>query len=837
MMARLGFVLARLVVATFVVLTSLYCLLAYIPFTYHQIHLGGLVAWVSTFAHIHPYLYWLALIAAGLTLPWKSGRRLKLFSALFVAVYGIAGAVLVWHPLLTRLDNNLQSLYWALLALIPLLWLAALDWAAQWRAVPWLPARSEAARMFRACLLAAIWAWLLSAALVLFRYAFTVNAPLAAGQWAAALAWSLVLHLVVFMAFFLVLNVLRAIAAMFSDRPAVPVIFYAAGAVAASALVLKYIVFTPLSFSGSWANAAALLFALSLTAFFAGTGARLYRRDDGAMETALDLLLGLLRFLKPANAAVKAALLLAASGLGIYLLARATTTDWEFLIQKVMMVAIWGATFAFFYVAIPLPRKPRGDSLVVAAALLPCLYMGYVILQPHLRLGGNAVTPDAAGFLDDYRNYDVGFRLTQELAAPPVAVAADDSLYAFLAQNTNIPRSVRTDPVEIDLTGKIAPTTGNKPNIFMIVIDSLRRDYVSAYNPDVTFTPGMQAFARESVVFQNAFTRYTGTGLSEPSIWTGALMLHKQYITPFYPMNSLQRLLEAENYRQFVARDEILKVIMKPSARVIDLEAGQATMNLEACPALSELQEKVEAAKGSADPIFAYVQPQDIHVSVINRQNRSVPGGGSYPGFEAAYASRVRRVDKCFGEFIQFLKSSGLYDSSIVILTADHGDSLGEKGRWGHAYNVVPEVARIPLIMHLPAGLQPPYVDQADPAFLTDITPTLYYLLGQRPIAQNTIFGRPLLTMTEAETSPYIRSSYLIASSYGPVYGILGNQGHSLYVADAVDYKDFFYQWKDVSDGSGKAVRADVRASGRAEIRSDVGEISRFYDFGGAARR
>src|SRR5262249_14353618 len=300
------------------------------------------------------------------------------------------------------------------------------------------------------------------------------------------------------------------------------------------------------------------------------------------------------------------------------------------------------------------------------------------------------------------------------------------------------------------------------------------------------------------------------------------------YVTPFYPMNSLEKLVQAAGYRQFVAKDEILKTILPPSAPIDELQSSQSTMNLEACPALGELQGKISGVKDAGSSIFAYIQPQDLHVSAINRQNRSVLDGKDYPGFEAAYASRVEKVDKCFAEFIRFLKASGLYDSSIVILTADHGDSLGEKGRWGHAYNVVPEVARVPLIVHVPDAIRPPFVEQTEPAFLTDITPTLYYLLGQRPIVQNPIFGKPLFTTSEAESAPYRRSSYLIASSYGPVYAVLGDQGHSLYVADAVDYKEYFYQWKDSSNGSAGTVTPGVRASGRVEIRSDVSAIDHF---------
>ena len=83
----------------------------------------------------------------------------------------------------------------------------------------------------------------------------------------------------------------------------------------------------------------------------------------------------------------------------------------------------------------------------------------------------------------------------------------------------------------------------------MIVIDSLRRDYLSPYNSGVDFTPGVAEFARESIVLENTFTRYGGTGLSEPSIWVGGMILHKQYVTPFRPMNALQKLIESQGYR------------------------------------------------------------------------------------------------------------------------------------------------------------------------------------------------------------------------------------------------------------------------------------------------
>ncbi len=830
----LAFLASRSLVAVFTLLTTFYCLLAYIPFTYHQIHLGGLLSWVTVFVNFHPYLYWLALAAAALSLPWDN-KPVRAISVLFVVVQAAAGVVLTLHPLLAGLENNIQSLYWSFVTLVPLVWLAAIDWMAQKGKFKWQETEVETHRLFRACLFSGLYAWFLSALIVLLRYVLISNVKLGAAHWMAALAWSLALHLLVFMAVFLLLNFAGTLSDLVWGSPSLQVFFYIAVGVAVVTLVLKSVVLSPLSFSGPLASLTAIVIALGSVIFLSGVCVRLYERRS--VENAFSLLLAPLDFLRSLPLLGRITLLLAGSALGGYLLVKATTNDWEYLLQKLILCAIWAAILAFFCVALPEPEKPRANSLVLLATALLCLYMGFIVEQPRLHLSDNA-TP-AAGFLDEFGNYDVSFRLTRSIFSPPVVVTADSSLYTFLADNTNIPRSVRTDPVDINLVAQLAASEGPKPNIFVFVIDSLRSDYTSPYNPAVNFTPGIEAFARESVVFKNAFTRYTGTGLSEPSIWTGAMLLHKQYVTPFYPMNSLQKLLEVERYQQLIARDEILRTIMAPSELVSELQAGQTTMNLNFCPAAEELQGKISQAQSSGQPIFAYMQPQDIHVSVINRENRSVPGGESYPGFEAAYAARMKSIDRCFGGFIAFLKTSGIYSNSIVILTADHGDSLGEKGRWGHAYNLVPEVARIPLIIHLPESAAQVVYDQNAPAFLVDVTPSLYYLLGHRPIEQNQLFGHPLFTMTTDENPRKAKSSYVIASSYGAVYGLLSNEGnrYSLYVANAVDYKDYFYEWTAGSSAANASeVSPEVRVNGQQQIRQYINELDKFYNFNGAAR-
>jgi arylsulfatase A-like enzyme len=383
------------------------------------------------------------------------------------------------------------------------------------------------------------------------------------------------------------------------------------------------------------------------------------------------------------------------------------------------------------------------------------------------------------------------------------------------------------------LVAHLNPSTGRKPNIFIFVIDSLRRDYVSPYNSAVTFTPALEALAedKDTVVFQNAFTRYGGTGLSEPSIWVGGMMLHQQYVSPFAPLNSLQKLLDANHYAEWISKDNILQQIVPPSPNINELDANIGAMHYDLCQTLRELTQRLQFASPSAGPIFVYTQPQNIHVSVIDREGRSVPDGARLPAqFDAAYASRVQKLDACLGEFLTGLKKNGLYDNSLIIVTSDHGDSLGEHGRWGHAYTLFPEIVRIPLIVHLPPWmLHTLKYDPKSVAFLTDLTPSLYYLLGQKAVANNPLFGRPLFTDSLDEQQPYSRDSYLLASSYAPVYGLLSNSGRSLYIADGVNYRDYAYQLNP--DGSSReAPLTDAeRSAAQDEIRRQINAIARFY--------
>ena len=69
--------------------------------------------------------------------------------------------------------------------------------------------------------------------------------------------------------------------------------------------------------------------------------------------------------------------------------------------------------------------------------------------------------------------------------------------YDYLRANTNIGPGRKVDPVTIDFVRPLVAAATTKPNVFLFVIDSLRRDYLSPYNAAVTFTPSVQRFAAE----------------------------------------------------------------------------------------------------------------------------------------------------------------------------------------------------------------------------------------------------------------------------------------------------------------------------------------------------
>jgi arylsulfatase A-like enzyme len=315
-----------------------------------------------------------------------------------------------------------------------------------------------------------------------------------------------------------------------------------------------------------------------------------------------------------------------------------------------------------------------------------------------------------------------------------------------------------------------------------------------------------------------------------PAIWTGGMVLHKEYVTPFAPMNALEKLIDRNGYQRFISKDHISE-LFTPSAETVWLDRGVEEMEHSFCGTVQELEADLENRRRDAPPIFALTRPLDLHVSKI--RGAAAPAGESYPGFDAAYAARVRRIDACFGSFVDGLKQTGLYADSAIVVMADHGDSLGEEQRWGHAYTLFPEVMRIPLIVHLPPALSGTVTaDLSRVSFSTDVTPTLYALLGYHPADLGPLFGEPLFDGPGIDRTSRPRASTLIASSYGAVYGVISDNGRALYIADAINEREYAYRIDTTSLlGTRVGIGDADRARNRQLIRTQIGQLASEYHF------
>jgi hypothetical protein len=497
------------------------------------------------------------------------------------------------------------------------------------------------------------------------------------------------------------------------------------------------------------------------------------------------------------------------------------TTDWDFVLQRIAVLAVWAlAVFILRRISFPIKGKAVATIvLLVAAGAGFARYTQLALSNPDSQVAWTDI-------LDTYAGADVSFKTAYSILSRSVDNNAYLPFYDFLKQHTNLGRGVAVGPADVHLVADLRPSPGRKPNIFLFVIDSLRRDFVSPYNPAVDYTPEIGRFAQDSVVLQNAFTRYGGTALSEPAIWVGAMQLHKQYIEPFYPMNNLQKLVRVDGYHSYISVDPILRRILQPSRELTELDNDTTSWGeMDFVPTLKKLEAKLAERQDPDKPIFAYSQPQNIHTLTLERLHTK-------GGRKQASISELRRMDTAFGEFIRFLQQRGLYDNSVIILTSDHGDSYGEFGRFGHSNFLFPEIVRIPLIVHLPAQLRANLVwNSHQPAFSTDITPSLYYLLGHRPILNNELFGRPLFTQTQSEQSEYLRSSYLLVCSYGPVYAMLGNKAQSLFIVDAVNRKNYFLDLANDPLGTRNSLTVRLRDENETQIRRQIGLIDDLYGF------
>jgi hypothetical protein len=830
-----AFLTLRLGVAAVCLLTVAYATAVASPFAFDMFIRPQLFPWLTTFVAWHHCWFAAAYIAGVLSIApelrrWRAAQHAGYaeWAALgYVIAVGLVAAYLMIWPYLPTLWSQSRLLTTTLISLLPLMWLSAVDHAATWRVTTGGDGHRQLIgqrRLLFSCIGAATYIWMAHFVSALGEKGELIGAL----PWIVTGAWALALDVTAAMFVYVCLSLIAGIASSRAGARSceygLTVAFLAAGL---SALV-RLIVLPALSLDSSDATPVAVVAGITLAALWSGLAMRRPQRADERHLAGVELLLTPRR--GGPWVCIGALVVLAVVVRSV--LSEVERLDWDSIIQSVVIIGEWTLAFGLLLrLSTGLSEAKWSGRLLI---LPPLLALAWLYAIPHVAVALSSSTGDARlephVAQDRYAAVDPSFRLAASLLLEQTDSESD--YYQALQRIEAAPRRASVAKQSIDFSDIRESHPGPRPHVFLFVIDSLRRDYLSMYNPQVTFTPSLADFARESFVFTNAFTRYGGTWLAMPSIWAGGPVTREWSAGDFWRLNALEKLVVADGYR-LVINDYTVAQHLRASTPLTWLDPQVPSVDTDFCHLVDSLESHLEASRSDPRPVFTFLAPMNVHILNTGAgQQPAASDGGLY----APYATRLQRLDACFGHFIANLKRRGLYDNSIIVVTSDHGDSLGEGGNWGHQFFLFPEDVRLPLIVHLPEAVRRSQTtDLGRIAFTTDITPTLYSLLGHQVRKPTPLFGEPLFVRADDVLSPRRRESFLLMSSYGATYGLLRGNGRLLYVSDRMKGREYHFDLTREPLGERLGVSDSLRRANQLQIQQQLAAVAAFYDRDDAA--
>jgi len=268
----------------------------------------------------------------------------------------------------------------------------------------------------------------------------------------------------------------------------------------------------------------------------------------------------------------------------------------------------------------------------------------------------------------------------------------------------------------------------NSHGIILISLDTLRADHLGIYGYPRDTSPSIDTLAKESVVFENAMVQ---------APWT--LPSHMSIMTSLYPsfhgvVNKSSRLAD-----EHVTLAELLQQGGYQTAAFTDggLVSGSFGFDQgfdvyeDDWAGIEKILPKAKKwlDKNKSKPFFLFIHCYDIHDpynppppynSIFHDFTYSgplVPSGQKLLAarkrklkvtnedlrhFIALYDGGIRYVDDKIGDFFSYLRDSELYDSSLIIITSDHGEEFEEHGSFLHWQLYYEPNLHVPLIMHIP---------------------------------------------------------------------------------------------------------------------------------------
>ena len=323
---------------------------------------------------------------------------------------------------------------------------------------------------------------------------------------------------------------------------------------------------------------------------------------------------------------------------------------------------------------------------------------------------------------------------------------------------TRVPLAATRGPYQIEITaesktGRVAlaeptvlgPADRERPNVIVYVIDCLRADRVGAFGSTRGLTPRLDALARDSVVFEQAWACASWTKPSVGCMLTGQLPpKHGGRTATDRLSDDAPRLAEAfaragyetralvanpvldgkafgfgEGFRSYrnLAKDYVERAVNSVPADAVDITKDLAQW----IPTVSNR------------PFFLYAHSLDLHYPYEARAIPGRPAPGPGASESDLYDSEIAYNDRELGKVIDGLKALGLLEKTILVVTADHGEEFGEHGQNRHGHTLYQSLLHVPLVIRLPGREQAEARIQS-PVSLVDLSSTLLGLVNLPPL-------------------------------------------------------------------------------------------------------
>jgi arylsulfatase A-like enzyme len=335
------------------------------------------------------------------------------------------------------------------------------------------------------------------------------------------------------------------------------------------------------------------------------------------------------------------------------------------------------------------------------------------------------------------------------------------------------------------LAAQSAPKPSARPNLVLITLDTLRADALGSYGQTRKPSPEIDRLADEGVLFVQVVTSSAETLPSHASIFTGLHPFEHGVRTNAGDVLGRDNITLAERLRGagYATGAEISANVLRKETHITrgfahyrgadseDVEFKQLQQIGGDAPTTKKIRTGADITRRGIEfitdhrerPFFLWLHYFDTH----DPNYAPAEFRGRFPG--EPYFDEVASVDSQIGRLRETIEELNLTSNTLVVLTSDHGEGLGEHGERSHAFFVYDTTMRVPLIFwglsNLPQGVRIGSLVRT-----VDILPTVLDLLG-RPRPKR-IRGRSLRPLIEKPDTDLELVGYGEATSFLRAFGI-----------------------------------------------------------------